>query len=46
MDDLELLRRHEPVVQFTQGELFFPMAANRTSLPVTSSSRPRVSGRT
>ena len=27
MDDLELLRRHEPVVRFTQGELFFPMAA-------------------
>jgi hypothetical protein len=27
MDDLELLRRHEPVVRFTEGEQFFPMAA-------------------
>ncbi len=26
-DDLELLRRFEPVVRFTAGELFFPMAA-------------------
>lgn len=26
-DDLELLRRFEPVVRFTDGELFFPMAA-------------------
>ncbi len=27
MDDLTLLRRHEPVVRFTEGEHFFPMAA-------------------
>ena len=27
MDDLGLLRRHEPVVRFTEGEHFFPMAA-------------------
>jgi hypothetical protein len=27
MDDLALLRRHEPVVRFTEGEHFFPMAA-------------------
>ncbi len=25
--DLELLRRHEPILRFTQGELFFPMDA-------------------
>jgi hypothetical protein len=25
--DLDLLRRHEPILRFTQGELFFPMAA-------------------
>jgi hypothetical protein len=25
MSDLELLRRHEPIVRFTYGELFFPM---------------------
>ncbi|HEX5579807.1 MAG TPA: hypothetical protein VFY43_09090, partial [Candidatus Limnocylindria bacterium] len=24
-DDLELLRRHEPIVRYTQGETFFPM---------------------
>src|SRR5262245_27764397 len=24
--DLELLRRHEPILRFTDGELFFPMA--------------------
>jgi hypothetical protein len=23
--DLELLRRHEPILRFTQGELFLPM---------------------
>ena len=28
MDDLELLRRYEPVVRFTEGEHFFPMAAD------------------
>jgi hypothetical protein len=27
MDDLTLLRRHEPIVRFTEGEHFFPMAA-------------------
>jgi hypothetical protein len=27
MDDLALLRRHEPVVRYTEGEHFFPMAA-------------------
>ncbi len=27
MDDLTLLQRHEPVVRFTEGEHFFPMAA-------------------
>jgi len=27
-DDLELLRRHEPLLRFTYGELFFPMAAS------------------
>ena len=26
--DLELLQRHEPILQFTRGELFFPMAAS------------------
>jgi acyl-coenzyme A thioesterase PaaI-like protein len=26
-DDLDLLRRHEPLLRFTHGELFFPMAA-------------------
>ena len=26
--DLELLRRHEPLLRFTHGELFFPMAAS------------------
>jgi len=26
--DLELLRRHEPLLRFTHGELFFPMAAD------------------
>ena len=26
-DDLELLRRYEPIVRFTSGEHFFPMAA-------------------
>jgi hypothetical protein len=25
--DLELLRRHEPLLRFTHGELFYPMAA-------------------
>src|SRR5258705_10756759 len=25
--NLELLRRHEPILRFTDGELFFPMAA-------------------
>ena len=25
--DLDLLRRHEPILRFTDGELFFPMAA-------------------
>ena len=24
--DLELLRRHEPILRFTDGELFFPMS--------------------
>ena len=28
MDDLGLLQRHEPVVRFTEGEHFFPMAAD------------------
>jgi hypothetical protein len=28
MNDLELLRRFEPVVRFTQGELFFPCAVD------------------
>ncbi len=28
MTDLELLRRHEPVVRYTQGELFFPCAVD------------------
>ena len=28
MDDLALLRRYEPVVRFTEGENFFPMAAD------------------
>ncbi|MGL5858040.1 MAG: hypothetical protein ACRC35_06480 [Angustibacter sp.] len=27
-DDLELLRRFEPVLRFTQGEMFFPMAVD------------------
>ena len=27
--DLELLQRHEPILRFTGGELFFPMAARR-----------------
>ena len=27
MDDIELLRAFEPVVRFTDGEHFFPMAA-------------------
>jgi hypothetical protein len=27
--DLELLRAFEPVIRYTQGELFFPMAADR-----------------
>ena len=27
-DDLELLRRHEPLLRFTHGELFFPMSAS------------------
>jgi hypothetical protein len=27
MDDLELLRRFEPVIRYTQGEFFFPMDA-------------------
>src|SRR5688572_10518466 len=27
MDDLQLLRDFEPVVRFTEGEHFFPMAA-------------------
>lgn len=27
MDDLELLRAHEPVLRFTYGELFFPCSA-------------------
>ena len=26
--NLELLRRHEPLLRFTHGELFFPMAAS------------------
>ena len=26
-DDLELLRRYEPILRFTHGELFFPMPA-------------------
>ena len=26
--DLELLQRHEPILQFTRGELFYPMAAS------------------
>ncbi len=25
--DVDLLRRHEPILRFTDGELFFPMAA-------------------
>jgi len=29
MDDLELLRRFEPVVRYTQGEHFFPMDVDR-----------------
>ena len=28
MTDLELLRRHEPVLRFTAGELFFPCAVD------------------
>src|SRR5262245_25127268 len=28
MNDLELLRRHEPIVHFTQGELFLPRAVD------------------
>lgn len=28
MSDLELLRRHEPLVRFTAGELFFPCAVD------------------
>jgi hypothetical protein len=28
MTDLELLRRHEPIVRFTSGELFFPCATD------------------
>ena len=27
--DLELLRRHEPILHFTDGELFFPMPTGR-----------------
>ena len=26
MNDLQLLRAYEPVVKYTEGELFFPMA--------------------
>jgi hypothetical protein len=26
--DLELLRRHEPIIRYTHGEFFFPMAAD------------------
>ena len=46
MDDLTLLRRHEPVVRFTEGEHFFPMAAESYVGPATSCSRSRASGRT
>lgn len=28
MNDLELLRRYEPIARFTEGELFFPMAVD------------------
>ena len=28
MDDLALLQRFEPIVRFTEGENFFPMAAD------------------
>ena len=28
MSDLELLRQYEPILRFTQGELFFPRAVD------------------
>ena len=28
VDPVELLRRYEPVIRFTEGELFFPMAVD------------------
>ena len=28
VDPVELLRRYEPVIRFTKGELFFPMAVD------------------
>jgi len=45
MNDLELLRRYEPVVRYTEGELFFPCAVeeyvNQCSLLVRSDGRGR-----
>ncbi|MEZ4715518.1 MAG: hypothetical protein R2851_05425 [Caldilineaceae bacterium] len=28
MNDLDLLRRYEPVVRYTEGEMFFPCAVD------------------
>jgi len=37
MDDLELLRHHEPVVCFTAGELFLPLTRkSRLTFPLLS----------
>jgi hypothetical protein len=32
VDPVELVRRYEPVIRFTAGELFFPMAVDAFSL--------------
>ena len=31
MSDLDLLRQYEPILRFTQGELFFPRAVDAVS---------------
>ena len=40
VDPVELLRRYEPVIRFTEGELFFPMAVDAVERPLRGAEPP------
>ena len=42
--DLELLRRHEPIVRYTLGETFFPLEVGTYLAHATLWERERVAG--